>query len=88
MHGKRLPQTSAQTFFDRMLKAADIRPLKHLVDNNYHLAELREQYKKCSSNDHEAKQKVEKQRVIANVVSLAVVISVHFSKGTVSSACH
>ena len=68
-----------------MLKAADIKPLKHLVDCSDHLVELREEYEKGSS-DQEARQKVEKQRVIANVVSLAVVISVHFSKGKFSTA--
>jgi hypothetical protein len=67
-----------------MLKAAYVRPLKDLLDDNPHLKELKKKYQ-TPLGEQEARRKVEKECVIANVVALAVVISVHFSKGAVSS---
>jgi hypothetical protein len=114
--GIMLPQHSALTFLDRMVKASHIRPLKRL--KNGHLSEIKECYKqqalnKNASNNTEPKtfakrvreeglfkallpddaqisereaediaaERLEEERVIANVIGLAVVISVHFSKG-------
>ncbi|KAK2467669.1 hypothetical protein APHAL10511_000524 [Amanita phalloides] len=115
-HGKKLPQYSALTFLDRMMKAAHIRPLKRLMEIE-HLPYLKKRYEEEARKELEAEQsrtlvermrmegiikglislvgdgqltdadiednarhKLEEQRVVANVIGLAMVISVHFSK--------
>ncbi len=113
--GKMLPQHSALTFLDRMMKASQIKPLKRLADSG-HLKDAKEKCKEEVKrevkeknarklvervikegyrralfrrdeglNDHDAeeiaRQRLEEQRVIANVIGLAIVICVHFSKG-------
>ncbi|KAM6494617.1 hem peroxidase [Amanita muscaria] len=80
--GKILSKTSAQTFLDRIMKAADLKPLKHLVDRTPHLLELKKKYQQgnAKESDQDARALLEKQRVVANVIALSVVISVHFAK--------
>ena len=113
--GRMLPQHSALTFLDRMMKASQIKPLKRLADSG-HLKDAKEKCKEEVKrevkeknarklvervikegyrralfrrdeglNDHDAeeiaRQRLEEQRVIANVIGLAIVICVHFSKG-------
>ena len=108
-----LPQHSALTFLDRMMRASQVQPLKRLTDSEHLLNAnekcieevKREVDEKNARNfiervmkegcgafrwnkvleDHEAeeraRQRLEERRVIANVIGLAMVISVHFSKG-------
>ncbi|KAF8630033.1 hypothetical protein AX15_003144 [Amanita polypyramis BW_CC] len=115
--GKKLSQHSAHTFLDRMVKAATIRPLKHLADHSSHLLKLKETLEDDAKEEakvnggrtlfermrkegivsalihfvgnahpsdveieHVARQKLEEQRVLANVIGLAAVVSVYFSK--------
>ena len=113
--GKMLPQHSALTFLDRMMKASQIKPLKRLADSG-HLKDAKKKCKeevkrevdernarklvervikegyrsalfhrdeKLADQDAEeiARQRLEEQRVVANVIGLAIVICVHFSKG-------
>ncbi|KIL60374.1 hypothetical protein M378DRAFT_923109 [Amanita muscaria Koide BX008] len=79
--GKIRSRTSAQTFLDRIMKAADLKPLKHVVDRTPHLRELKVKYQHGDAKRSEqAGDLLEKQRVAANVIALSVVISVHFAK--------
>ena len=74
------------------MKASHLRPLKRVADGP-DLSEITKRYRKeakenknsQSISDHEADgiaaERLEEERVIANVIGLAVVISVHFSTG-------
>lgn len=85
---KMIPQYPAFTFLDRMVKACNIRPLNRLdgpFDQFRQTVAKEMERMQRQASEHEideyAKKKVEERRVIANVIWLAVVISVHLSKG-------
>ncbi|KAM6494625.1 hypothetical protein JOM56_009248 [Amanita muscaria] len=80
--GKMRPRTSAKTFLDRIMKAADLKPLKHVADRTPHLRQLKWKYQhgNAKRSEQEERELLEKQRVVANVIALSVVISVHFAK--------
>ena len=77
------------------MKTSQIKPLKGLSDSG-HLLDAKKRYKDDAIgevisrgsetlDDHEleviARQRLEEQRVIANIIGLSMVISVNFSKG-------
>ncbi|KAF8623795.1 hypothetical protein AX17_007298 [Amanita inopinata Kibby_2008] len=78
--GKKLPRNSAQTFLDRMMKASKSRPLGKLAANHPHLRHLQDKLRNQNIDPDDLSNHLEMQRVIANVIGLAVVISVHYSK--------
>ncbi|KAF8724506.1 hypothetical protein AX14_008737 [Amanita brunnescens Koide BX004] len=82
--GVMLPQHSPLTFLDRMIKASHIMPLKRLtnvsvIKDRCPLHESKSKDSDYHDNDVAA-ERLEEERVIANAIGLAVVISVHFSK--------
>jgi hypothetical protein len=92
--GVRVFRHSRHTFLARMMKASHINPLKWLPDGHDHLSEIQNSYKqealkflKDSKDyfnreaEHIAAQRLEEERVIANIIGLTVFICVHFSKG-------
>ena len=89
--GAGVSRHSPHTFLVRMVKTGHINPLKWLPDGHNHLSEIKSRYKQeylrdsryCFNREAEsiAVQRLEEERVIANVIGLTVIICVHFSKG-------
>lgn len=72
--GVKLSQQSAQTFLDRVVKSAKNFPLDTIpLEDNGELIDLVQYEKKMAL--------LEKSRAIANVLGLAVVISVNYAQG-------
>ena len=90
--GVRISRHSPHTFLVRMMKTSHINPVAWLPDgHDHHLSKIRFRYEQESLKDGKycsnreagriAAQRLEEERVIANVIGLTVFICVHFSKG-------
>ena len=89
LFGKKINlQQSSEAFLFRAMKAGKFKELpSELLAKGKHLFKLKEEFKKerkdldlDEAEDH-AKIEVEEHRIVANVIGLAGVISVNFSKG-------